>query len=74
LGDTLQKSLQCPNTIYFVQSVPNSWNAVSAKVRHEQQMFSASAIKRLDAHNGGVRDNELLLIVLRRRNQDDWAK
>jgi hypothetical protein len=47
------------------------WNAVIAKVRHEQLRFSASIIQRLNAHNKNVGDIELLIVVLWRRHWDN---
>jgi hypothetical protein len=49
------------------------WDVVIVEVRHEQQTFSTTAIKRLDARNKDVRDVELFIVVLWCRKRDSWA-
>jgi hypothetical protein len=39
------------------------WNVVITEVRHEQQTFSMSTIKRLDAHGIDVGHVKFLLVV-----------
>jgi hypothetical protein len=56
--------------MYLVQPVLNKWNVVIVEVRHGQQIFPTSAIKRLDAHNRDKRDVEFFIAILWRRNRD----
>jgi hypothetical protein len=62
--------------MYFVQMVPDRRNVFITYVRHKQQEFSSSAIKRLDAYDIiiDVRDAKLLIVVLWCRNRDNLAK
>jgi hypothetical protein len=60
--------------MHFVQPMPDIWNDATAEVRDEQQTFPTLAIKRLNAHNKGVRDIELVVIIFRRRHRDGKTK
>jgi hypothetical protein len=43
-------------SVYIVQPSRDIWNVVISEVRHEQQIFPKSAIKRFDANNRDVRN------------------
>jgi hypothetical protein len=60
--------------VYVVQPLSERWNVVIAEVRHEQQIFSTSATKGLDAHTKDASDVELIVNIFKCRHKDNVTK